>query len=61
MSTLICFALKEEAAPFRKSAAGGGRRSHPVSILITGIGRWNAEKTLRALTKPTYSAKFEPL
>jgi hypothetical protein len=23
MSTLICFALKEEAAPFRKIAAGG--------------------------------------
>jgi hypothetical protein len=25
MSTLVCFALKEEAAPFRKIAAGKGR------------------------------------
>jgi hypothetical protein len=27
-SVLICFALKEEAAPFRKIAAGGLRRGH---------------------------------
>ena len=47
MPTLICFALKEEAAPFRKIAAGGLRRGHPVSILLTGIGRQNAEKSLR--------------
>ena len=45
-STLICFALKEEAAPFRKIAVGGLRRSHQVSILLTGIGRQNAEKSL---------------
>jgi hypothetical protein len=44
MSLLICFALKEEAAPFRK-IAGGLRRSHHVSILLTGIGRQNAEKS----------------
>jgi len=37
MSTLVCFALKEEAAPFRS----GLHRGHPVSILITGIGRQN--------------------
>jgi nucleoside phosphorylase len=43
MSTLICFALKEEAAPFRS----GLRRGHHVSILLTGIGRQNAEKSLR--------------
>jgi adenosylhomocysteine nucleosidase len=43
MSTLICFALKEEAAPFRKIAAG----KSDVSILLTGIGRQNAEKSLR--------------
>jgi adenosylhomocysteine nucleosidase len=43
MSTLICFALKEEAAPFRT----GLRRGHHVSILVTGIGRQNAEKSLR--------------
>jgi adenosylhomocysteine nucleosidase len=47
MTTLICFALKEEAALFRKFAAGGLRRGHQVSILITGIGRKNAEKSLR--------------
>ena len=41
---LICFALKEEAAPFQKIAAGIGlRRGHPISILLTGIGRHNAE------------------
>jgi hypothetical protein len=39
MSTLICFALKEEAAPFRKIAAGGLRGGHHISILIVGIGR----------------------
>jgi adenosylhomocysteine nucleosidase len=41
--TLVCFALKEEAAPFRKLVAG---RSD-VSILVTGIGRANSERTLR--------------
>ena len=46
-SRLVCFALKEEAAPFRKIAAGGLRDSHPVSILLTGIGRQNAEKSIR--------------
>jgi len=40
---LVCFALKEEAAPFRKIAA----EKLGVSILITGIGRQNAEKSLR--------------
>ena len=35
MSTLICFALKEEAAPFRKNAAG----KTGITILHTGIGR----------------------
>ncbi len=44
---LICFALKEEAAPFRKIVAGGLRRGHLVSILLTGIGRQNAEKSVR--------------
>ena len=43
MSTLICFALKEEAAPFRS----GLRRGQPISILLTGIGRQNAEKSVR--------------
>jgi len=44
MSTLICFALKEEAVPFHKIAAG-----HPgVITLIVGIGRQNAEKSIRS-------------
>ena len=43
MHTLICFALKEEAAPFRKIAAG----KTGITILLTGIGRQNAEKSLR--------------
>jgi adenosylhomocysteine nucleosidase len=47
MSTLVCFALKEEAAPFRKIAAGGLCRSHQVSVLIVGIGHQNAEKSVR--------------
>ena len=41
--TLVCFALKEEAAPFHKIAA-----RHPgVVTLITGIGRQNTEKSVR--------------
>ena len=43
MRSLICFALKEEAAPFRKIAAG----KSGISILLTGIGSQNAEKSLR--------------
>ncbi|HVU07604.1 MAG TPA: hypothetical protein VHG89_03575 [Verrucomicrobiae bacterium] len=39
----ICFALKEEAAPFRKIAAG----KPGISVLIVGIGRQNAEKSVR--------------
>ena len=42
-STLVCFALKREAAPFRKIAAG----KSGIAILLTGIGRQNAEKSLR--------------
>lgn len=44
MTILVCFALKEEAAPFRKIAAG----KSGVSLLIVGIGRANAEKSVRA-------------
>jgi hypothetical protein len=43
MSTLLCFALKEEAAPFHKIAAG----RPGVFTLIVGIGRANAEKSVR--------------
>jgi adenosylhomocysteine nucleosidase len=42
MSTLICFALKEEAAPFHKIAAG----RLGIFTLIVGIGRQNAEKSV---------------
>lgn len=50
--TLLSFALKEEAAPFRKIAAG---RSG-IFILITGIGRQNAEKSVREFLT-THSSK----
>ena len=41
--TLVCFALDEEAGPFRNRAL-----SHSdITILITGIGRKNAETALR--------------
>ena len=43
MITLVCFALKEEAAPFRKIVAG----KSGISILLTGIGRKNAEISVR--------------
>ena len=43
MSALICFALKEEATPFRKIADG----KSGLSILVVGIGRQNAEKSTR--------------
>jgi adenosylhomocysteine nucleosidase len=39
---LVCFALKEEARAFQKLTAG----REEVSILVTGIGRTNAERTL---------------
>lgn len=42
--TLVCFALKEEAGPFRKIAAG----RPDLRILLTGIGRRNAETAVRA-------------
>jgi len=44
MSTLICFALKEEAAPFHKIAAG----RPGIFTIIVGIGRQNAEKSVRS-------------
>jgi len=40
---LVCFALKEEAAPFRKICAGRPE----VSVLITGIGQENAGTSAR--------------
>jgi adenosylhomocysteine nucleosidase len=46
MPTLICFALKEEAAPFRKIVAGK-TASAQVEILLVGIGRRNAGKSIQ--------------
>ena len=43
LKTLVCFALKVEAAPFRKIAAG----KPGASVLITGMGRRNAETSVR--------------
>ena len=40
---LICFALKEEAAPFRKIAAA----KSGVSLLVVGIGQRNADHAVR--------------
>jgi uridine phosphorylase len=43
MLFLVCFALKEEAAPFRKIAAV----KPGIAILIVSIGRQNAERAVR--------------
>lgn len=43
MQFLICFALKEEAVPFQKIATG----KPELSILLTGIGKANAEKAIQ--------------
>src|SRR5437016_12074729 len=40
---LVCFAVKEEAVPFRERAASLSQ----VEILLTGIGPHNAEKAIR--------------
>jgi adenosylhomocysteine nucleosidase len=45
MTTLVCFALKEEAGPFRKTAYP--RHGPDLAIRIVGIGRMNAEKSIR--------------
>ena len=50
--TLVCFALKEEAAPFQKIAAGTVAAAQAASVLITGIGRKNAEKSVREFLMP---------
>jgi len=41
-ATLVCFAVKEEAAPFLKLA----KNNPAVSVLITGMGRKNSERAL---------------
>jgi adenosylhomocysteine nucleosidase len=42
-ATLVCFALEQEAAPFRRLAV----KFPSVKILVTGIGARNAETSLR--------------
>jgi uridine phosphorylase len=60
MHLLICFALKEEAAPFRKIAAGMAASAQAdISILITGIGRRNAEKSVREFLNSSRSRGSE--
>ena len=41
---LVCFAMPEEAHPFRRLAAGHA----DLEILLTGVGQKNAERALRA-------------
>jgi adenosylhomocysteine nucleosidase len=58
-SILVCFALAEEARPFRRLAAG----RPGLSILVTGVGRSNSERSLlAALSQPARprSAPQEP-
>jgi adenosylhomocysteine nucleosidase len=43
LASLVCFALREEAAPFQKVSAD----KPGVLVLITGMGRKNAEKSVR--------------
>jgi hypothetical protein len=55
MRSLICFALKEEAAPFRKIAAGKSAMVQTgISILLIGIGRFS----VRADRVNDYSLDF---
>lgn len=59
VETLVCFALNEEATPFRKLAL----EIPDVAILVTGVGRRNAETALRKflaghLPKRVFSCGF---
>jgi len=45
--TLVCFALKEEARPFRNLCAD----IPDIGILVTGIGRRNADRSIRDYLK----------
>jgi adenosylhomocysteine nucleosidase len=59
VGTLVCFALEEEAGPFRRLAA----RMPDVTVLITGIGAKNAETAVRRflsehLTKRVFTCGF---
>ena len=45
---LVCFAVKEEAAPFRRLI--GARKD--ITVLVTGMGRINAGRSVRAALSP---------
>ena len=45
MSTLVCFALKEESAPFHKTAAG----RPGIFTVVVGIGRQNGRQSALAV------------
>ena len=55
MAILFCFALKEEAAPFQKIVAG----KPGIAVLLTGIGRENAEKSVRDFLDSSRSRRNE--
>jgi adenosylhomocysteine nucleosidase len=46
--TLVCFAVKEEAAPFRRLVS----QCPEIQILLTGMGKANAEKAIRPWLTP---------
>jgi hypothetical protein len=50
--TLVCFAVKEEAAPFKSAVA-----SPDIQILLTGMGHRNAENSIRALLRTAAVSK----
>ncbi len=59
VGTLVCFALEQEAGPFRRFAA----RMPDVTVLVTGIGAKNAEAAMRRflsqhLTKRVFTCGF---
>jgi adenosylhomocysteine nucleosidase len=59
VGTLVCFALEQEAAPFRRLAV----KIPDIRILITGIGARNAETSVRQfigkhLTKRVFTCGF---
>jgi hypothetical protein len=54
--TLVCFAVKEEAAPFKATVAS---RSD-IQILLTGMGQRNAEKSIRATVAADVRRRTEP-
>jgi nucleoside phosphorylase len=43
-TTLVCFAVKEEAAPFRQFV----QQNPSVSMVVTGMGKRNAERAVKA-------------